>query len=311
MSIIWTNWTNGRIAVVHERVTPHVHNVREEVVTRETHTYDVIHRVQPVVDVEVLPTKHFVHNLDGTLREISEAEIPGRVGNWHVAAGPAPAPVDHSSTASKSAVPLRSSSLAATQSIAPVQVSYVEETSADGVLRSVTTWKHPPQYDQRDAGSWSKTAYEQPVTATTIADQHTEAATKVVPVRAPETEPESDSSEHDYHDARDQVESPVRHSVNYDRLSSESTTSNPTFHDTSHGSQSSGISKVMGRAKDVGRKAKDRLSGRLGHSRESSGGIDARMKELNIQEYSGKLSIEKTPHGTRVTSQPQSGSPHG
>lgn len=74
-------------AVTHDVVDQHFHEIREEQITRDIHTYDIYHRVLPVVDIVVLPARHFVLNEDGSKREISEAEVPGRAGtnqDWQI-----------------------------------------------------------------------------------------------------------------------------------------------------------------------------------------------------------------------------------
>lgn len=72
-------------AVVHEKVHRAVHHVREEVITREIHTHDIYHRIQPIVDVEVLPPRHFLPVEGGGLVEINAQEVPGRGSNWVIA----------------------------------------------------------------------------------------------------------------------------------------------------------------------------------------------------------------------------------
>jgi hypothetical protein len=68
-------------AVIHEHVTPTRHEIREERVTREIHYHNVYHRILPVIETAILPTKHFIHSPDGqTLIEISESEIPKYTG---------------------------------------------------------------------------------------------------------------------------------------------------------------------------------------------------------------------------------------
>ena len=62
-------------------MTKKVYNIREEIITKDIHHYDVLHRVQPVVDVEVLPARHYVPTADGTLKEVSVDELPGRYAN--------------------------------------------------------------------------------------------------------------------------------------------------------------------------------------------------------------------------------------
>ncbi|PBP15690.1 hypothetical protein BUE80_DR013586 [Diplocarpon rosae] len=63
-------------AVIHEHVTPIQHNIREERITRTTHTHEYRKRILPVLDTEILPTKHYIHSPDGKgLIEISESEV--------------------------------------------------------------------------------------------------------------------------------------------------------------------------------------------------------------------------------------------
>ncbi|KAF2721253.1 hypothetical protein K431DRAFT_285083 [Polychaeton citri CBS 116435] len=62
-------------AVTHETVHKEVHHVRQEHITRDIHHHHVVHRVLPLVDVETLPTRHFVPTETG-LKEVSEREIP-------------------------------------------------------------------------------------------------------------------------------------------------------------------------------------------------------------------------------------------
>ena len=65
-------------AVVHETVHQDIHHVREERITRDIHEHDVYHRILPIVDVEVLPPRHFLPVEGGGLVEISASEVPGR-----------------------------------------------------------------------------------------------------------------------------------------------------------------------------------------------------------------------------------------
>ncbi|KAK0120406.1 hypothetical protein ONS96_010621 [Cadophora gregata f. sp. sojae] len=63
-------------AVTHEHVTPVRHEVREERVVREIHTHEVRHHVLPVLDTEILPTRHYVPSSDGKgLVEIPEPQV--------------------------------------------------------------------------------------------------------------------------------------------------------------------------------------------------------------------------------------------
>ena len=63
------------LAVTHEHISPTVHHVTEEQITREIHNYDVYHRVLPVIETVVLPTKHYVRELDGSITEIPESML--------------------------------------------------------------------------------------------------------------------------------------------------------------------------------------------------------------------------------------------
>lgn len=64
-------------AVTHEVRNVDTHEIIQEAVTREIHNHHYYHRVLPIIDIEVLPARHFVPTADGGYREISEAEIPG------------------------------------------------------------------------------------------------------------------------------------------------------------------------------------------------------------------------------------------
>lgn len=69
-----SRYTSWEPAVVHQTITRNTHEFREERVTREIHYYHYHHRVLPVVDLEVLPERHFVSGEHG-LEEISEHEL--------------------------------------------------------------------------------------------------------------------------------------------------------------------------------------------------------------------------------------------
>lgn len=64
------------IAVTHETIIPVEKHVREENITREIHNHDVYHFIQPVVDVEVRPAKHYLQNEEGELIELPPDDIP-------------------------------------------------------------------------------------------------------------------------------------------------------------------------------------------------------------------------------------------
>jgi hypothetical protein len=86
---------NDRVltAVKHEEVVLTEHSIQHEVVTIETHTHEVHHRILPVVETEILPTKHYVPSEDGkSLVEIPQSQIPHHAprNSWHATPGTAP-----------------------------------------------------------------------------------------------------------------------------------------------------------------------------------------------------------------------------
>ena len=77
--------SNRPIAVVHEVIKPHEHEVIQQRIHREIHNYTYYHRLQPVLQTEVLPPRHFIPNPDGEgLIEISADELPNRtcINRW-------------------------------------------------------------------------------------------------------------------------------------------------------------------------------------------------------------------------------------
>lgn len=74
-------------AVTHELIKEERHEVFQKVITRETHDYHIYHRILPIIDIEVLPARHFVPIQEGYV-EIAEEELPGRTRekvNWAIA----------------------------------------------------------------------------------------------------------------------------------------------------------------------------------------------------------------------------------
>lgn len=133
-------------AVTHETVQKKTHHIREEVVTREIHTHDVFHRIQPVIDVEVLPPRHFLPVEGGGLVEIGADEVPGRGNNWVIAETASKIPSDQPA-------PTRRRGFTARQ-FAGKEGDYVEFTGDEGQAVSHTTWVHPPELETggRDSG---------------------------------------------------------------------------------------------------------------------------------------------------------------
>jgi len=68
-------------AVVHETVYPKVHHVREEIYTREIHDEHIYDRILPIIDVQVLPAKHFAPmGPNGEFVEVPAAAVAARGG---------------------------------------------------------------------------------------------------------------------------------------------------------------------------------------------------------------------------------------
>jgi len=130
-------------AVTHEVVNKHFHNIREEVVTRQIHTHDVYHRIQPIIDIQVLPTRHFVlHPTTGEKIEISEEQVPGRSGpntDWVIA-----------ETVTKMTPPegtLKEPLRFSARQFGPGEGDSRQWIDQDGTRKSERTWIHHPELD--------------------------------------------------------------------------------------------------------------------------------------------------------------------
>ncbi len=106
-------------------------NVVQEKIQREIHTYEIFHRIQPVIDIEVLPPRHFIPVEGGGLREVSADDLPGQTGHWGIV-----------ETVTKDP-PVRQRPVPPAPAI-PVIVSQRTYMTEEGVRRTETTWKHPP-----------------------------------------------------------------------------------------------------------------------------------------------------------------------
>ena len=60
-------------AITRETITRRVHEIREEQITREIHSHDVYIRELPIMDVELLPARHFMSTDKGDV-EIASNE---------------------------------------------------------------------------------------------------------------------------------------------------------------------------------------------------------------------------------------------
>ncbi|KAK0271338.1 hypothetical protein LTR35_009909 [Friedmanniomyces endolithicus] len=130
-------------AVTHETVIQNVHNVREERITREFHTDHVFHRILPIIDIQVLPARHFVP-IEGGYAEISAADLPARTGvnaQWVLAELA-------SRGLPRSQAPIIPDRFTA-RTFEGTQGDYKEYITSDGVPRTEQTWVYPPKmYEQ-------------------------------------------------------------------------------------------------------------------------------------------------------------------
>ena len=126
---------NIAIAVVHEVIKPHEHEIIEERIYREIHKHDVYHRIQPVYQTEILSPRHFIHDAMGNLVEISEDQIPDRTGefqSWYIG------------KRASSAVPASPRSPRITE---PRVVKDIKYMTPEGFERRETTIVHPPELE--------------------------------------------------------------------------------------------------------------------------------------------------------------------
>lgn len=125
--------------MTHETVHKEFHHVREEVVTREIHTHDVYHRIQPIIDVEVLPARHFLPVEGGGLVEVSADEVPGRHSNWVIAETASKIPSDEPA-------PPKTTRFSAREF--PGDVGDAKRyATPEGIKRTEETWVHPPELE--------------------------------------------------------------------------------------------------------------------------------------------------------------------
>ncbi|RDW69821.1 hypothetical protein BP6252_08841 [Coleophoma cylindrospora] len=141
-----TNVRTKQAPVTHEHVTPRVHHVREEAITREIHTHDVFHRVLPVIETEILPTKHYIQTSDGKLIEIPADQIPGRTStpSFQIV------PTKRHSTYGDSSLPGGSVVHIGHQLSAqsgPVLSSKRLSMTRDGVPKTESVWRHAPELE--------------------------------------------------------------------------------------------------------------------------------------------------------------------
>ena len=145
--------------MIHETVNKKILHVREEQINKEIHTHDVFHRILPIVDVEVLPTRHFLPVEGGGLVEIGPDEVPGRAKNWVVAE-------TASKIASDQPAPEAVSRFTARE-FPGTEGDFERIIAPDGHEQTKTTWVHPPTLEtgaQETGQTWPFEFGEKPST---------------------------------------------------------------------------------------------------------------------------------------------------
>ena len=125
--------------MVHETVNKDIHYVKHEVVTRDIHEHTYYHRILPVIDVEVLPPRHFLPVEGGGLVEVSADEVPGRGKNWVIA-----------ETASKipsTGPPPNDIRIFTAREFIGTEGDDRSYTMPEGYERTEQTWVHPPELE--------------------------------------------------------------------------------------------------------------------------------------------------------------------
>ncbi|KAK4494327.1 hypothetical protein PRZ48_014625 [Zasmidium cellare] len=134
-----TNWAP---AVTHEDRTVNTHEIIQHAITREIHNHHIFHRILPIVDVEVLPARHFVPTEGGGLEEITAAD----------------APVDSTERLQQLISEAVASMLPKTEeqdvprhfsarTFEDTDCAFKEYTSPEGIKRTEQWWVHPPSVD--------------------------------------------------------------------------------------------------------------------------------------------------------------------
>jgi len=154
----------------------------------------VFHRIQPVIETVILPTKHYIHSPDGkSLIEVSEDQIPGRSGlgaasrNWKIVPtrlgegdySPPSRQSKNSYVAPRTIASTADDYESRTSSHEergndPVLADKRESISPEGVPRTEYLWRHKPTYENvRQAHEPHHVAVPQPSSAaTTIGQGH-------------------------------------------------------------------------------------------------------------------------------------------
>ncbi|KAI9709557.1 MAG: hypothetical protein M1820_003317 [Bogoriella megaspora] len=129
-------------ATTHETINRNIHRIREEHISREIHTHDIHHRILPIIDIEVLPPRHFVPSPSDPrqLVEVEGKDVPGRrddgvkrMRNWFVAR-----------TGAEGTDGGEGPRRFTAREFGEAEGVWREWVGEDGVERSVRTWVHAP-----------------------------------------------------------------------------------------------------------------------------------------------------------------------
>lgn len=138
--------------MVHETIIPKVHTITEERIDREIHTHDIFHRIQPIIDVEVLPAKHYIQSPDGkSLVEIPATAVPGRGGHYEIVDTSSRGNSDKALTAGG----LPRAKLHHDHAIQePIVSSSKSHVTSEGYTKTESVIRHPPTLETgaRDSG---------------------------------------------------------------------------------------------------------------------------------------------------------------
>ncbi|KAK5136626.1 hypothetical protein LTR08_002640 [Meristemomyces frigidus] len=129
-------------AVTHSTIIRDEHHIREELITREIHNHHIFHRVLPIIDIEVLPARHFVP-VDGGYAEIAEEEVPGQAGvnaQWIIAE-------TMSKLMPESKGPVIPQQFTA-RKFSGTDGDYTESIAPEGHKRTEQWWVHPPTIEE-------------------------------------------------------------------------------------------------------------------------------------------------------------------
>lgn len=117
-----------------------MHHVREEVINREVHTHDVYHRILPIIDIEVLPPRHFLPVEGGGLVEVSAAEVPGRGQSWVIAETASKIPSDQAAPTGRRRFTARE--------FPGQEGDTIKYMTPEGYEKTEETWVHPPELEE-------------------------------------------------------------------------------------------------------------------------------------------------------------------